>query len=106
MIHKIVTAFPELSSKWLITGEGEMLIADRNNNAFLDGDLSLEELLERKIGALIAQKMEEALAPVLEQRDERQNILADNFHRLFMKVHDLEQWQRETQGSSQQKRSG
>lgn len=52
-LHKIETAFPDLNTNWLLTGEGEMLTTDRDGHTIESDAIETTKLNDMNITRLL-----------------------------------------------------
>ena len=91
-IQSLIRIEPKLNSHWLLTGEGSMLLEDEAQ------PLRVEEP-RAKYGKDVEQQLEAMekrlteIAARLEEKEKTWQEFGESFHRMFIKVYDLEQWQ-------------
>ena len=78
LANQIISAFPEISKTWLLTGEGEM---QKNASAFADNhsiSIAGEEIKENKINVNTDETIAMLIAEVAAQRRLTEKVLEHN----------------------------
>lgn len=73
VVEKILQAFPDISGRWLVTGQGEMLVPDRELSELIDRTIQNLRELQSRIPIMSGQEVD-ALKRKLKGLDLELNI--------------------------------